>query len=255
MPSPQSVSNSSFYLHPEWLEAVAGKSFFYPCAYQDHDEPLRIFSEILSEFWFVDIHYPSGLNLPSVEASLPEFNLNSRRKIGDLYERIQICKDGSGHYYRNLKPSWLEETYEQKRGKKIVVVRKRGFGQVTLHNQFPEKSLGVFMHRGDSMGEGGSGVFFLDNRKARYGACRNLLDTLLARLADKALIISDGSNSKIVQTRIFHNKSVSGAAAYEYHFGKNFIYRGFRWSCVGWMSQRYGPTLIWGLSRLDETQS
>jgi hypothetical protein len=65
-----------------------------------------------------------------------------------------------GRAYNFLKPSKLTETYERSDGRRLKVIRRRGFGQIALSRQFSDRSLGVFMHRGDSPGESGSNVYW-----------------------------------------------------------------------------------------------
>jgi len=45
-------------------------------------------------------------------------------------------------------------------GRRLTVIRRCGYEQYAL-GEFPNRSIGVFVHRGDSPGEGGSNVCFL----------------------------------------------------------------------------------------------
>jgi len=58
--------------------------------------------------------------------------------------------------------------------REISIIRRRGFGQYAL-NEFPDDSLSIFCHRGDSSGEGGSGVRYLDNIKIKHPPLSMLL--------------------------------------------------------------------------------
>lgn len=243
---------SEFFIEPQWLTAVAGTRFYYPAAYLDHSEALEAFQDVIDEFWFADPHYAPGLNLAPALGGHPEFILLNAEKSGVINARLESRRSPSGKSYRFLEPSRLIEHYERTDGRKLTVVRRRGFGQIGLMEEFPEKGLGIFMHRGDSDNESGSGVWFLANRKASYAPCGMLFDKLASRLSDESLIVSDGSNSRINRLRTFLNKDVSGEAAFNHHQGQDFEFRGFHWSCVGWLGKRYGPTLVWGLKRIHK---
>lgn len=96
---------------------------------------------------------------------------------------------------RQIDPARLEETYlHEASGRLIRVTRRRGFAQYAL-KEIPNGSLGVFFHRGDSMGEGGSDAWFLANRPRRHPPLSNLFARLKQKLAYPALIASDGSNT------------------------------------------------------------
>lgn len=76
------------------------------------------------------------------------------------------------------------------------MIRRRGFGQYALH-ELPDGSLSMFMHRGDSPGEGGSNVFYLSNRRTSHKPLSSLMSVIKRKLAYPALIASDGSNTTI----------------------------------------------------------
>lgn len=240
----------SFFIEPDWLESVRGTLFFYPAAGSDYAEPLNVFKNHLDTFWFCDKSYQRGLNLAPVFEIDADFCLVGRHKSGAVDAREERRRDKSGNEYSFLEPSRLSENYESSDGRRLNIVRRRGFGQIALTKEFDSRSIGVFMHRGDSPGEGGSNVYFLANKKASFEPCGNLFDKLGQKLADNALVVTDGSNAHITRLRRLHRKNMDGAVAYEYYRGKSFIFGGFCWSCVGWMSMRYGPTLAWGLQRL-----
>lgn len=246
----------SFFIKPDWLESVRGSLFYYPAAGSDYAEPLKIFKDHLDTFWFCDLGYSKGINLVPVLGVGDGFRLVDRKKSGTPNAIMEKRYDQSGKEYKFLEPSKLSETYEQSDGRRLFVVRRRGFGQIALTKEFCSRSIGVFMHRGDSAGEGGSNVRFLANRKKSYEPCGNLFDKLCEKLTDRALVITDGSNTfskksfRNLHLRCFHGSDISGADAYEFYRGMSFILGSFSWSCVGWLSNRYGPTLVWGLQRV-----
>ena len=239
------------YIMPEWLEAVRGTTFFYPCAYEDHAEPLAVFGDIIDEFWFGDTNYCADLNMTSALNGRSGHRLVSCEKSGSLNKKIENRTDDDGRPYRYLLPSKRIETYERTDGRRLTVIRRRGFGQMALTNEFQQRSIGVFMHRGDSAGESGSNVYFLANLPSRYEPCARLFEKLSWCLTDKALIISDGSNACIRNVRKFHDSNLDGCEVFERLREVNFTFGQFRWSCVGWLGRRYGPTLVWGLTRIS----
>lgn len=244
---------SDWYIEPEWLRAVSGTTFYYPCAGRDHAEAIEVFGDYVTTFMFCDVNYPPGLKLAPAIDGAPGIRLVdcTFKGLADASEETRI--DENGQKYRFLPPSKRIEAYEGEDGRTVTVIRRRGFGQIALSTEFAERSIGVFMHRGDSPGEGGSNLYFLANRNARYEPCGRLFDKLASRLTDRALVITDGSNCdlKSLRKRIHRARDMSGHEAFRSHQddGTPFLMRGFHWSCVGWLSKRYGPTLVWGLTR------
>lgn len=248
---PHSSVGSDFFIDPGWLRSIRGGVFYYPAAGNDLEEPIAVLHDYIDTFWFCDIQRPS-LKTDMLTKSPWEYRLLDRQTIGPLDAKIEFRRDDSGATYHHLEPSIISDTYKRNNDRQIRVFRRRGFGQIALAKEFSPRSISVFMHRGDSPGESGSNVYFLANKRATYPPCGNLFSALAERLADRSIIISDGSNSHFSWLRRFHRKSgISGEAAYTYHAGRPCQqFGGFNWACVGWLSQKYGPTLVWGLERL-----
>lgn len=239
----------SHFIDPRWLETISGKSFFYPAAGRDIEEPITALHEHIDTFWFCDI-YPTGVKNKVLGKQLMSYQLMESETRGVLDAVMEERQSETGATYRYLEPGLVADMYGRDDGRRIRVIRRRGFGQIALVKEVPPRSLSVFMHRGDSQGESGSNTYFLANKQASYPPCANLFSKLAERLTDRALIISDGSNSHFRWLRRYHRNGVSGKAAFEYHAdrpGREF--GGFKWTCVGWLSPRYGPTLVWGLER------
>jgi hypothetical protein len=167
---------------------------------------------------------------------------------------METRRTNEGRSYSSIEPARLTEDYERiSDAKRFKMTRRRGYGQYALA-EFSDRSLGVFVHRGDSAGGGGSNVFFLANKKRDHAPCSDLFDKLAYKLADRALVISDGSNARIGFVKKFHPKrdsdeTLSGPQAYERLQGKHFTFGAFDWRCVGYLSQKNGPTLVWDISR------
>jgi hypothetical protein len=106
--------------------------------------------------------------------------------------------------------------------------------------EFADHSIGVFVHRGDSPGEGGSNVYFLANKRCDHQPLSNLYDKLSDKLADQALIVSDGSNVDRGFLKQVQAKNVSGVEAYDALRDQNFTFGEFGWRCVGYMGSCRG---------------
>ena len=219
-----------YSLPDEVLEHLRTGNLFYPSAGDDILTPIEVFSSRLSNFWFVDIEY-SGQ--PLLENN-PDYQLVSNQK------RIV-----SGETLVKHKPFEIEvyqETYERRQDqRRITVYQCKGYGydafRTLLKSQ--QTQLSVFFYRGDSPGESGSGFYWL--KKARL---KNILEVL----EDYGLIISDGSNA-IREISTFHRCSGLGSEAQERVQPFTFAKR--RFECVGYLGEKYGPTLVWQVRRIS----
>jgi hypothetical protein len=238
---------SDHFIDPSWVAAVRGTTFLYPCAGCDWNESLLALGDELNEFWFCDLHYRRGLRLSEAPGRALRWRRLSSEVIGDADAELELPTESRP--YRHLPPSRLEEVYERKNGTTVKIVRRRGFAQMVLTNEFADRKIGVFMHRGDSLGDGGSARYFLANKHSSYPPVGHLFDKLSHCLTYKALIISDGSNTDIPHLKKNHNSNIGGYEAFTDLKTKEFLFGEFVWQCVGWLSRRYGPTLVWGVER------
>lgn len=170
------------------------KRLFYPCAGEDWAPVLDYFVAEVDHFIFADLHYQFDrirpMDVPGLRL-LPERTWLDGRAFAALERPSAYGRRGP----RQIDPARLEETYlHEASGRLIRVTRRRGFAQYAL-KEIPNGSLGVFFHRGDSMGEGGSDAWFLANRPRRHPPLSNLFARLKQKLAYPALIASDGSNT------------------------------------------------------------
>ena len=214
----------------EIFEHLRTGNLFYPSAGDDILTPIEVFSSRLSNFWFVDIEY-SGQ--PLLENN-PDYKFVGNQK-GSV----------SGETLINRKPFEIEvyqETYERKQDqRRITVYQCKGYGYDAFRTLLKSRKiqLSVFFYRGYSPGGGGSGFYWL--RKARL---KNILEVL----ENYGLIVSDGSNA-IRELRTFHNCSGIGSAAQERV--QSFTFANRRFECVGYLGERYGPTLVWQVKRIS----
>ena len=238
------------FIDPESLSALRGRRLFYPCAGHDYSEFLALFADHIDEFHFCDTCTYCDLRHLRYPFSNPElYPLIDKKIEGDPIARMEDSSEARP--YRYLRPGSLIEIYERARdGRRLKVVRRRGFGQYALA-EFPNRSIGIFVHRGDRpvRGEGSSGVFFLANRKLDHEPLSNLFDKLTLRLADRALVISDGSNTCIKFLKAKFHNATTGAEAFERLRHEPRPFGAFDWRCVGYVSKKNGPTLVWDVMR------
>ena len=220
-----------YSLPDEVLRHLRAGTLFYPSAWYDISIPIEVFSSRLSNFWFVDTDYTG--RRPLLENN-PDYEL-----VGNQKESV------SGETLVKHKPFKIEvyqETYERKQDqRRITVYQCKGYGYDAFRALLKCRriQLSVFFYRGDSPGNGGSGFYWL--KKPRL---KNVLEVL----EDYGLIVSDGSNA-IRKLRTFHNCSGVGNAAQERV--RSFTFANRRFECVGYLGEKYGPTLVWQVKRIS----
>jgi hypothetical protein len=229
------------------LATVHGRLLFYPAAGTDWCELLRVFDGVVAEFHFSDVVYEDLGALPCPFGNSASYRLLKSKIEGKCAARMEASTQERP--YRNIEPGRLVQFYEQRDdARRLKIVRRRGFGQYAL-SEFADRSIGIFVHRGDSPGEAGSNVRFLANQERRHEPLSRLYDKLSLKLADPALVVSDGSNARRRFLRKFHDSEKSALDAYQCHKKAQYRFGTFGWRCVGYLGRRYGPTLVWQLTR------
>lgn len=234
----------SHFIESDWLKHIEAGAFYYPASGEDLHEPIQVFSQHLAEMTFCDIEYNDLDAMPPIMSTSPDHV----ELTGPRLAEVQYS-DRSKY----VEPGKRIELYKSNRDHPLRIIRRRGFGQMGLA-EFDSDSISVFMHRGDSSGEGGSNAFFLANRSKRYPPLANLFSKLKPRLSKKALIVSDGSNSDIGITKKYRShagRQLTPDQIYSEMRGEKYCSHGLSWQCVGWLSRRYGPTLVWGVQKLS----
>lgn len=167
------------------------------CSGMDIPDFVQAFGPRFDTFLFVDLKYDfSRLVLPQIDGWIEQ--PSTKRVEGKLSDQVRIVEVGESRY-REIEPAWMRVNYTNKEtGKVIELCFRRGFGQYALH-ELEDGSLSMFVHRGDSRGEGGSNTFFLANRRASHQPLSRLFDVIKTKLAPESWIVSDGSNSGIAQ--------------------------------------------------------
>lgn len=243
------MTESRRSLDKDAMQGIAGKSFFYPCAWEDWYEPLDAFGALVDEFYFVDVGYRFSDPVRIKNARwtlLPEHS----ELRGPAIDFMRIKHEGR-RTFRDIRPAWLCERYlDAGSGQSVTVIRRRGFGQIAL-DELPDNSLGIFCHRGDSSTEGGSATWFLANRKASHPPLARLFDKIKRKLAYPALIVSDGSNTSIRQLCapcFARDGEVSRDTSID-----EFDHFGLHWKHVGELNvDAHRRTLVWRVERVQQ---
>ena len=227
------------------LEHIEGTSLYYPCSGKDTLGAVKLFSPYINDFLFVDINYFTNhgqMRVPT-PGDISGFMLISRKRVGSPRAEMTEKYDGiKKKYYQDMEPCIVTETYiHEQTGKSIQYRLKRGFGEYTFRNS--ENKFGVFYYRGDSLGEGGSGISWMAGKR---------LNIICDKLIDGGLIVTDGSNggrSKDNHSQFwkFHNSSKDKPEPEEMIASMKPIKdtKGRTFTCVGYAGERYGPTFIW----------
>ena len=205
----------------------SNRTLFYPSAGSDFKEPIKTFMPWIDEFWFVDVNYdekcPRLADVGFRLISSSYFELTGRTISLDYPFRIPV----SSQQYLHV-PSGREFTANFCRG--------RGYDAFRSAFRVPQRPLSVFFYRGDSQGEGGSGFMWLKRRTARY---------IVDQLDSHSVLVSDGSNAMPELSKFHCNQDIGASAVEE---SEEFGFRGKQFSCIGYLGERYGPTLVWKLS-------
>lgn len=180
------------------LSGLAGTSLFYPCSGADLLTPMSLFAGKVATMRFVDRGYfrPKhqdtrhfGLDIPVAEAGpiLPSADEWSLLKNGheELDSKVDEDEDDdfdSWQRYRSI--ARLTETYHHNpSGREFQVIRSNDDARLAFDRL--NDPLGIFFYRGDSLGEGGSGILWND---------APLMERVMRKLVNGGLLVTDGSN-------------------------------------------------------------
>jgi hypothetical protein len=225
-------------IEQEWLHAVAGKALFYPAAGEDTQALVEAFAPHIREFHFNDLAYSTTTDDRS--AAPDHFKLVSVDSPDPVQRNAPLqWQEHSKRPYRHIKPSELIQGHSDGETN-IVIRRRRGFGQYALAH-FGPGSIGVFVHRRDSTGESGSNLWFLANKRRDHEPLANLWNKLSQRLADRAIIVSDGC---LTDFKLLRNATKHGEIS---HIPVK-TFGGFEWRCIGRMTDHRGG-FVWGIVR------
>jgi hypothetical protein len=233
------------------LEHIEGSSLFYPCSGKDTLGALKLFSPYITDFWYTDIYYFGmcrGDRTPTPGDSRQYKFISREIKGPERAEMTTKYDEVKKEYYRDIEPCVVTEKYLHIPSGRIITFNlKRGFGEYTLRNF--DKKLGVFYYRGDSGGEGGSGITWLDSKRIKL---------ICSKLMDGGLIVTDGSNSsrngKFNEFEKYHHPAENKPSPEEMIGSMKPMkgINGLTITCIGYAGERYGATLIWQIKKPDQ---
>lgn len=227
---------------PPVQETEPGKVLFYPCAGFDVLHAIETYLPEVRTFYFADKYRFDGKPLLNTERRYRdgelEFEDFSNRYRLQSTREIDLKAIFSARQLHRRSSVFLE-TYERLSDNvTFYVVQCNGAGEAFFKTFFVDagQKLDVFYYRGDSMGFGGSGVFWLGE---------NLLSAILQQLNNDGRVTTDGSQSDCSEIR-----STLGF----YHLQRNydlatgptsFVFKQWQFERKRIFEPRYGPTIEW----------
>ena len=199
--------DSSEMFDEETLGAIRNTALFYPCSGNDLGLPISLFAPVVSDFYFVDLRMP---RLPDMRHMARR---STSRRDDHPDEFVHLASESVFRVHR-----WQRHAEE------------------SLDDVL---ALGVFFFRGDNpvQGEGSSGVLWLGG---------DLFTRVLSLLVPGGLVVTDGSNpgpnGPSQLSAFYHNRDVGRAAVSE---ATPFEYSGRAFTCIGYVGEKNGPTLVW----------
>jgi hypothetical protein len=202
------ASDADRTLPDDVLAPIAATALFYPCSGDDLELPVSLFAPVVSDFVFADLRMPRRLSLPNVAPPTVSSHQGARCATS--------VHEASGREFR---------------------VHRRQHRAEEVLDALP--ALGVFFFRGDNPvdGEGSSGVLWLGH---------DLFSRILRLIVPGGLVVTDGSNpgpnGPAALSAFYHNRNVGRAAVSR---ALPFEYEGRNFTCIGYVGERNGPTLVW----------
>jgi len=236
------------------------KVLFYPCSGNDIIDAISYFHPIVDTFFFCDINW-HNLDHKQIRKILPDFDLIKSyeeyiwRKNTDEKPNSRQIVDGRGRIvdpplYTKTKTERLTQIWKnEKENREIKIIMVVGDGYKVFTNEEMLEQIGIFFYRGDSYGEGGSDVRWLETEKDEdyhYQGYGKHFDVVLQKIANNGLIVTDGSNcgTEYEFLKQFHRNTkistpfVDNVTKYENTF-----------KCIGKITPRYGQTLVWQIEK------
>ncbi|MCZ8295573.1 MAG: hypothetical protein O9254_01475 [Rhodobacteraceae bacterium] len=240
------------------LSALKGTCLFYPCSGADLLTPMVLFADKVAALCFADRGYfrprhqdtrHHGLDIAVTEADpIPAPQDEWAFRYRTVEEASAPEDDDFDLYSRHLGVARLTETYHHNTANAEFRVQRSNDDARRVFDSLTDP-LGVFFYRGDSLGEGGSGILWND---------MPLMERVLHKLVNGGLLVTDGSNAGDA-TRygvIQHRPVMQGREMRTAEQGLDWVGFSFkslfdrRLTCIGYAGQRYGATLIWQVDRI-----
>ncbi|MGI6666579.1 MAG: hypothetical protein ACOX5Q_03850 [Bacillota bacterium] len=213
---------------------VPNGPLFYPCCGNDTFEPIQLFIDTVSDFYFIDSNLIPSLPRADRAMTSTDVRRHGGRVAHPFVRQVHIeQKPGYNRYTWMVGPEPAST---------VQIHCKMEDGEAAF-SQIPR--LSVFYYRGDSPGEGGSGVWWLGEE---------LFNMILDKLVDGGLVVTDGSN----WDPAFPDAPWS--AMWQEHCGwkdsrdlrlrkSKFAYRDRQFSRLCQCGSRYGPVYVWRVTR------
>ena len=218
----------------ELCQHFQSRALFYPCAFHDIDTPIGTFLPYINEFWFADVAYNHRRRPTPNVARYPQESRSHFELTGQTIRRRLP--------YTIPVTSTVYSAPELGCSFKVNLCEGRGYD--VFHTVFRKtgRKLSVFFHRGDSEGEGGSDFYWLSHYPHPRGRGKGMFDYVLNSIELDGLIVTDGSNAMPEFAKFHSNNNVGSECVTQCDA---FEYSGRRFECVGYLGNRYGPTLVW----------
>ena len=234
---------------------------FYPCCGKDIYDAISFFHPIVDVFFFCDIrdHYITN-DHRKIKKILSDFDLSETfedyrfaknnedrpsRKIVDArgVERIVLS-----HLYNKKIIKQTQIWKNEKENKEIKIIQLVADGYEAFTNDETLKEIGIFFYRGDSSGEGGSDVGWLETtERKRSGSPKGgHIEEVLQRMTNNGLVVTDGSNSKGRHNFMYkysNDPKFQSPKIYDITINKN------RFKFFGKITPKYGQTLVWQIHK------
>jgi hypothetical protein len=253
---------SEYILQEEALNKVEEGCLYYPCCVEDYREPLKLFSPLISEFWFVDPQFFLRRSMEMISGIFSRgggpYELLKTRITGSETVKYRWLPNPNNpdRNYKSIEPCSLTEDYlHLETGKKVTIHYLRAYP----YEVFLEiNQISVFFYRYNSLRNNTTLINAIGWLTTGEGPRRELggqFLKLLDKLTNNGLIVTDGmgdcqkNNPYYELTKFYGNKSISREKAFsKAHSFIDEFGRTFR--CIGYTHQTDGsPTLIWQIAK------
>lgn len=241
-------------------------ALFYPCCGNDLRGPVHLFADSVDEFHFVDCDFIPGFErlksnddeelVPAKKEDaivLPENMVThvsdavvTERSVDDSIKN-ELVRLGYPNQWKHIVRGWTSRVHFQRWGVKtdppreISIYRYLADGLTTFLGL---DKISVFYLCGDSMGEGGSGQMWFQEK---------LFELILGKLVDGGLIVTDGSGKpdrtdcdNFLWSPLWRDYPRSTG---EKELPKDFVCFERQFKCIGSCGRKYGPIYAWQVSR------
>lgn len=182
--------------------------FYGPCSGYDLPIVFRLCGDQINRFVFCDLAYRHR-DVSAASAVPRDWTMVSRIVGPDEKQPIKTTPYNGN---RPIRPTAIHEVWRRLDGTEAMIELRRDLAEDALVDQFAPRSISVFLHHNDSGGEGGSNLWFLGGRVSSDVdlSGKRLIETLVTRLADGAIVITDGNlaDSDFSGSRSFHNHGI-----------------------------------------------